>query len=271
LSAQRVAAVIGSPIGHSRSPQIFARAFAEVGLPWDYVRFDVPTGSGAAAIESLRTLRLVGLSVTMPLKEEVAAAVDRLTPSAQALGAVNCVAWEEDTVVGHNTDGAGFVDSLAHEGVSLDGSRIVVLGAGGAARAIVDALGRTSAAEIVVVNRTHESAVLAAALAPSIARVDSANTISDADIVVNTTPVGMDGTPFAGHTPFDVSLLSNATTVVDIVYNPLETPLLQAAALHGCRTIDGLGMLTHQAANQFRLWTGLEPPIDVMLDAVRNG
>ena len=271
MSAQRVAAVIGSPISHSRSPQIFARAFAEVDLQWDYVRFEVEAGGGAAAIESLRTLGLVGLSVTMPLKEEVAAAVDRLSSSAQALGAVNCVAWDEETVVGHNTDGAGFVDSLAHEGVSLDDSRIVVLGAGGAARAIIDALGRTNAAEIVVVNRTHETAILAAALAPSIARVDSANTISDADIVVNTTPVGMDGTPFAGRTPFDVSLLTDDTTVVDIVYNPLETPLLQAAALQGCRTIDGLGMLAHQAANQFRLWTGLEPPVDVMLDAVRNG
>jgi shikimate dehydrogenase len=270
LSAQRVAAVIGSPISHSRSPQIFARAFAEVGLQWDYVRFDVPAGRGAAAIESLRNLGLVGLSVTMPLKEEVAAAVDHLTSSAQALGAVNCVAWDEDTVVGHNTDGAGFVASLLHQGVSLDGSRIVVLGAGGAARAIVDALGRTNAAEIVVVNRTHESAILAAALAPSMARVDSVNTVIDADIVVNTTPLGMNGTPFAGHMPFDVSLLTNGTTVVDIVYNPIETPLLQAAALRGCRTIDGLGMLAHQAANQFRLWTGLEPPIDAMLDAARN-
>ena len=159
-----VAAVIGSPVAHSLSPALHRAAFAAAGLDWDYVAFDVPAGSGAAAILAMRTLGLVGLSVTTPLKAEVAAAVDELASAAAALESVNTVVKDGDKLVGHSTDGDGFVASLAAAGVAVDGRPVVIVGAGAAARSLVDALGRAGAADVAVFNRTERRAVAAAAL-----------------------------------------------------------------------------------------------------------
>ena len=249
-----VAAVIGSPVAHSLSPAVHRAAFAAAGLDCSYVAFDVPAGSGAAAVDAMRTLGLLGLSVTTPLKAEVAAAVDRLAPAAAALSSVNTVARDGDELVGHSTDGDGFVASLHEAGVAIDGARFVVVGAGAAARSLVDALGRAGAADVVIVNRTPGRAGAVADLSPR-ARVGALDDIDDADVVVNATSVGM-GTD---DMPFDPTLLRAGHVVADLVYHPLDTALLRAAGAAGVRTVDGLSMLVHQAVLQQELWTGHRP------------
>jgi shikimate dehydrogenase len=218
------------------------------------VAFDVPAGSGAAAVDAMRALGLAGLSVTTPLKSEVAAAVDRLAPAATALGAVNTVVRDGAQLVGHSTDGDGFVASLAEAGIDVSGCRVGVVGAGGAARSLVDALGRAGVADLLIVNRSANAAAAAASLA-AVGRAGPADDLRSAELVVNATSVGM-GTE---HVPIDPALLRPEQVVVDLVYHPLRTALLRAADAAGCRTVDGLGMLVHQAVLQQELWTGRRP------------
>ncbi|MDH3753067.1 MAG: shikimate dehydrogenase [Acidimicrobiia bacterium] len=266
-AATRVAAVIGSPIAHSRSPAIHNAAFAATGLDWVYVGFDVATGGGAAAVDAMRTFGLGGLSVTMPLKGEVATAVDRRSPEADALGSVNCVAWDGDALVGHSTDGPGLLDALTAAEVAVAGRRVVVLGAGGAARAVVDSLSRAGAAEVVVVNRTTANAERIVDLAGGVGRLGRLDDIGPGDLVVNATPLGMAGTPGEAKLPLDPARLDSTCAVVDLVYTPQETPLLAAARNAGAQAVDGLGMLVHQAARAFVLWTDHEAPVPVMTAA----
>ena len=262
----RLAAVIGHPVRHSFSPAIHNAAFVALGLDWAYLAFDVAPGGAGAAIEAMRTLGLGGMSVTMPHKDDVAAAVDRLDPAAARLGAVNCVAWDGDVLVGHNTDGGGFVASLTGD-VAFDpvGRSCAVFGAGGAARAVVAALGDAGAAEVVVVNRTTRKAEAAAALAGSAGRVGTASDLRAADLVVNATSIGMTGNDGL---PFDVGLLRSGQVVADLVVFPLRTALLVEAEARGAVPLGGLGMLVHQAADAFALWTGRAAPVDVMRAAV---
>lgn len=263
----RVAAVIGSPVRHSLSPVIHNAGFAALGLDWTYLAFDVAPGDAVAALVAMRTLRIGGLSVTMPHKAEVALAVDRLSADARALQAVNCVAWDKGELVGHNTDGGGFVDSLA--GVTeLAGRSCFVAGAGGAARAVIHALGQAGVSSVIVHNRTTAKAEAATELAPDVARVGRAGEAKEADIVINATSLGMAGTPAAAAMPIDAKLLRDGHVVVDLVYHPLRTPLLSAATEAGAQVVTGVGMLAHQAARQFELWTGVGAPLEAMLDAV---
>lgn len=258
--ATRVAAVIGHPVRHSLSPAIHNAAFEAAGLDWRFVAFDVAPGDAPDALAAMRALGIGGFAVTMPHKADVAAAVDGVDRAAAALHSVNTVVLRDDgTTFGASTDGQGFVTSLRTEGVELHGRRVVVLGAGGAARSIVDALGRTGVADVAVVNRTDANAVAVAALAP-MARVGSFDDVPAADVLVHTTPVGM-GTR---ELPLDVRLLHDRLTVADIVYHPLRTALLEAAEAAGAVTVDGLGMLVHQAALQQQLWTGIAPDPAVM-------
>lgn len=266
MSRRRVAAVIGSPVEHSLSPVIHQAAFDAAGTPWTYVAFEVAPGDGAAAVAAMRVLKIAGMSVTMPHKSDVVAGVDRLDTAAAALRSVNTISWEGDELVGSSTDGAGFVASLADADVVVAGARVAVIGAGGAARAVIDALGRSGAAEIIVVNRTVERAASAAELA-DVARVGVPREISDVDIVVNATNVGMGIDPAAaapGDLPCPVGCLRADQVVADLVYHPLQTAWLRAAASLGCRTVDGLGMLIHQAALQQQRWLGETPDIAVM-------
>lgn len=267
-AATRVVAVIGDPVRHSLSPAIHNAAFGALGLDWVYAAFEVPAGHGADAVGAMRTLGLAGLSVTMPHKADVAAAVDQLTPAAQALGAVNTVARIGPDVVGDNTDGQGFIDALrADEGFDPAGRCCLVVGAGGAARAVVRALAGAGAGRIVIANRTRASAEAAAALAPLIACLGSPDEAAGADLVVNATPLGMTG----GTLPVDPERLGSGQLVVDLVYHPPVTPLLEAARSRGAAAVNGLGMLIHQAALQFQLWTGEEPPLEVMSAAATAG
>ncbi len=266
--ATRLAAVIGDPVRHSLSPAIHNAAFAASGLDWRFVALPVSAGRGADAVTAMRVFGIEGLSVTMPHKQAVAGAVDERTPAAEALGVCNCVFRRGDTLVGDTTDGDGFVRSVLGEtSHRVVGASVVVVGAGGAARSIVEALGRAGAAEIGIVNRTAAAAASAATLAPQATTAVEAD-VAGADIVVNATSVGMTDGPKPGVSPIDVELLREGQLVADIVYSPRDTPLLRAARRRGLATLDGLPMLVYQAVAQFEYWTGRSAPLDVMMAAV---
>ena len=263
-----MAAVIGDPVRHSLSPAIMNAAFAAAGLDWVFVALEVAAGQGVEAVRAMRSLHLMGLSVTTPHKADVAAAVDSVTPGASALGGVNCVWWEGDRLVGDSTDGDGCCDALEADDVPLAGARVAVLGAGPAARSIVAALDRRGVSEIVIVNRTVERAAKAAALAPRSARIGLAEEISQVDLVINATSVGMG---VSGGIAVDPRFIRSGQVVLDIVYHPLLTPFLAAASERGARTLDGIGMLVGQAAIAFSHWTRMEAPILVMRAAALAG
>lgn len=264
-AATHVAGVIGDPVRHSLSPAIHNAAFQALDLDWVYVAFPVAAGDARLAIEAMRTLGISGLNVTMPHKHDVLGELDHLSATATALQAVNTVHRLGDALHGDNTDGAGFLDALRHdEGFDPDDKNVVVLGAGGAARAVILALAQAGAADLAVVNRTAARAEQAAVLAPGIARLGSDDDLAAADLVVNATPIGMADTATDEALPLDPELLRPGQLVVDLVYHPLRTPLLAAARERGAIPVTGLGMLIHQAAHAFRLWTGEDPPLEVM-------
>jgi shikimate dehydrogenase len=259
--ATRLAAVIGDPIRHSRSPAIHNAAFAATGLDWVFVAFEVPEGSGRDAVKAVHRLGLGGMSVTMPHKQDAAWACDELTPEATALGAVNTVVpTERGRLLGASTDGEGFLRSLRDHHVEVSGTRALVLGAGGAARAITLALGHAGAV-VTVAARRKDAAEAAAGMVSGA----DAMLLGDCDpggfgLVVNATPLGMQGEPPA----IDPNRLNPGQFVVDTVYHPMETPLLAAARARGIACANGLGMLVHQAALAFELWTGVDAPLDAM-------
>jgi shikimate dehydrogenase len=257
-----VAGIIGDPVRHSRSPAIWNAAFAATGVDWTFVAFPVSSGGAAAALGGMRTLGIAALTVTMPHKSAAAAACDELSETAAQLGAVNAIVNLDSRLFGDSTDGDGFMRSLADEGVDPSGRRCVVVGAGGAARAIALVLGGAGT-EVVVAARRADAGRAAAALAPGgrgVALEALIDEVPSADVLVNATPLGMAGEP----PPFDIGLLRRDAVVVDTVYHPIDTPLLAGAGARGLRCIGGLGMLVHQAAISFRAFTGVDAPLDVM-------
>lgn len=268
LSGQtRLAAVIGDPVRHSLSPHIHNAAFAATQLDWVYVALPVAAGNGAAAVAAMDTLGIDGLNVTMPHKADVAATLTHRSDAVAKLGACNCVYRDGDLLVGDNTDGDGFVSALlAETGSSVAGMRVAVLGAGGAAKAIIDALGRHGAENVLVINRTEQTALQAASLTP-VAYVASVDSVPTADLVINATSVGMGADRSS---PVPASLLRPSQIVADIVYQPRMTTLLAQAADIGATPVGGLGMLIHQAAASFERFTGQDAPLRAMTDAVEE-
>ncbi len=260
--ATRVAGVIGDPVRHSLSPVIHNAAFAEAGLDWTFVAFEVVDGDAPGAVAGARALGIDGLSVTMPHKATVLEALDRLSPTATKLGAVNAIAREGTEFVGHSTDGAGLIDALAFdEGFAPEGKTCAVIGAGGAARAVILALADAGANSVIVINRTPANAEIAALLAGRVGVVGTEDLVRDADLIVNATPAGMIG----NDTPaIDPTLFHSNQLVVDLVYAPPLTTTIQAARAAGAHAVGGLGMLVHQAAHAFTLWTGQEAPLPAM-------
>jgi shikimate dehydrogenase len=253
-------------------------AFSALGLDWVYVAFPVAAGQGPAAVEAMRVLELAGLSVTMPHKADVAGAVDRLAPTASRLGAVNTVSWAASpaggALEGDSTDGVGFLDALrGDDGYDPAGRVCVVLGAGGAARAVTLALAEAGAGSVCVVARRADAATACAELAGTAGqalaattptgRPDVAAVVEAADLIVNATSVGMrpgDGLPFE----LDPALVHGGQFVADLIYAPATTPLLAEARARGAGTANGLGMLINQAARQVAIWTGRPAPIEAM-------
>jgi len=264
-----VAAVIGDPIRHSLSPVLHNAAFRANDLDWVFVAFEVAAGGARDALAAMRALRFGGLSVTMPHKHDAAAACDALTDDAATLASVNCVVPRADgSLLGDSTDGEGFLRSLRDAGHDPAGASVLLLGAGGAARAIAVALGR-SGCRVQVAARRSEEAVRTAALVAGAAAVpweERHDVLASATLVVNATPVGMGG----GHdSALRPDALGEGHLVADLVYHPIDTPLLRAAREQGCATVDGLGMLVHQAALAFERWTGTSAPVPVMAAAAR--
>jgi shikimate dehydrogenase len=266
-AATRVAGVIGDPVRHSLSPNLHNAAYRALGLDWVYVAFAVPDGAAGDALTAMRALGLAGLSVTMPHKTAVAGLCDTLSTAAAALQSVNTVTPEADgRLAGDSTDGAGFLRALADAGYGAAGRDALVLGGGGAARAVAFALAQQGA-RVTVAARRAPAAADAAALArgTAIDWADRAGVAAAADLVVNATPVGMAGDPAL---PVPAEVLGAEHVVVDLVYEPRETPLLSAARARGAQVVPGLGMLVHQAALQVERWTGCAAPIDAMRAAV---
>ena len=268
-----IAAVVGKPIAHSLSPLIHNTAFRQEKLNWSYHAVEVSQNEASECMTAVREKNIRGLSVTMPLKEAVIPYLDGLTETASKLNAVNCVFWDGGDLIGDNTDGDGFVNALKLQlNEPLNGKTVAIIGAGGAARSIINSLGDNPVKEIIVVNRSNPKAEKAAYLGGPNARVGSYGDLTACDIVVNSTPLGMAGTSEEAMLPVPVEFLSSTQTVIDLVYNPIETELLRQAKGLGARTFSGLGMLIHQALLQFLLWTGLNTSIEgiesVVSDAV---
>jgi shikimate dehydrogenase len=278
----RVVGVFGWPVEHSRSPAMHNAAFAALRLPYIYVPFPVRPEQIGPALQSLAALGIIGVNLTIPHKESALPFLDEITDEAREIGAVNTVHCLDGRLLGDNTDGRGFYEPLRELGLTLAGKSAVVLGAGGAARAVVFRLARERA-KVTLVNRTQERAEqLAEAVAAAgydarsvqIVALEDAPALgaalADAELLVQTTSIGMyphtDAMP-----PVPLEAIHPDLLVYDLVYNPLETRLLKAARLRGCRTLTGVKMLVGQGAAAFQRWTGLWPPTDVMEQAVLQG
>ncbi len=271
-----VVGVMGDPIAHSLSPLLHNAAFSALGLDWVSVAFRVPAGSAGAALAGVRALGIRGLSVTMPHKSQTARLVDRCSPVARRLGAVNCVVRDGALLVGHNTDGEGFLAAL-RRGAGFDPAarRCLVLGAGGAARAVVLALAEAGAAEVAVWARRQAQAQAAAGLAGERGRVATPEEVgpmaTSMELIVQATPVGMHGTPAEdAELPVPGDRLMQGQIAVDLIYDPYPTRWLSEAAAAGATTLGGLGMLVHQAAGQLERWIGVEAPLEAMWAAARE-
>lgn len=285
----KLVGIIGWPVEHSLSPAMHNAAFAALGLNWAYVPLPVAPGQLSAAVRGLAALGFQGANVTIPHKEAVLPYLDELSQEARFIGAVNTIVIDGDRLIGHNTDAAGFMQALLAGGFRPDGARAVVIGAGGAARAVVYGLLAAGVVAITIVNRSLQRAE---ALVEDFARIPLGSTpwlkkvpltavslsscsslpslVAEADLLVNATPVGM--WPRPGESPWpDDAPFPGHPLVFDLVYNPPKTKLLLQAQAAGARTIGGLEMLLYQGAKAFELWTGQKPPVEIMRTALREG
>ncbi len=267
--------VIGYPVEHSSSPAMHNAALARTELDFAYLPFAVPPDRVAEVPVAMRTLGIRGLNVTVPHKVAVMEGLDEISEEARAIGAVNTIANKDGRLTGYNTDAEGVIASLCADG-GLDSlpAAVVLLGAGGAARAILYALLQAEEVEdVLLLNRTAEKAdALAADLDPEARRVrvgtlGGGGAMGEAGLLINATSVGMHPRPDASPLP-DPSVLHDRLTVLDIVYKPRHTRLLAQAERAGARTVDGLGMLVHQGARAFEIWTGVAAPVEEMKQAL---
>ncbi len=266
-----ICAVIGNPIEHSLSPAIHNAAFAACGINWAYVAFSVTHLE--KAIEGIRGLGIRGVSVTIPHKVAVIPLLDSIDDTARAIGSINTIVNTGGHLAGYNSDGAGALKALSDAGCNPAGKRVVMLGSGGAARAIAVtmALQATPSAltllGIIEQERTQLASDLASksSLRPVTADLSSQGltaALQECDLLINTTPVGMH--PKSAESPIPGNLLRKQPAVFDIVYNPRKTRLLRDAEQAGCTVVSGIEMFLNQAAVQFTLWTGQPAPVDVM-------
>lgn len=261
-----IAGVIGDPISHSLSPRLHGYWLNKYNINGEYNAFHVSSAELPAFIKSLRENDIAGVNVTVPHKESVLKLVDEIDEKAKKIGAVNTVYFKKDKIIGSNTDGLGFLTHLKQSTKTwkAESGPAVIIGAGGAARAILVSLLDDDVPEIRLTNRTKERAEnLAAEINDHRIRVvdwkERNDALRDAALLVNVTTLGM-----SGQKPLELSLekLPNNASVYDIVYSPLETSLLKKARSRGNETIDGLGMLLHQAAPGFYKWYGIMPEVN---------
>ena len=269
----RLCGVIGNPVEHTMSPAMHNAAFAQMGLDYVYVPFKVKKVGLSRAIDGMRGLNIRGLSVTIPHKVAVIPLLDKLDPLAEKIGAVNTITNDDGVLTGSNTDAGGFLQALLARGIEPKGKKIVILGAGGASRAISFILAERGA-HLVILNRLLEldwAEELAGRLSSFFTREVKAlelveenlsGVLPAADILVNTTSVGMSSN--INETPVPAKLLRPGLVVFDIVYNPIKTRLLKEAEAAGAETVSGVDMFVWQGALAFEKWTGQKAPLDLM-------
>ncbi|MBT9249655.1 shikimate dehydrogenase [Bacillus halotolerans] len=265
--------VIGNPIAHSMSPDIHNAALKDLGLDGHYHAFKVEENSLEDAVKGIRALGVQGINVTVPHKVSIMDHLDHIDESAKVLGAVNTVRREGDKLVGYNTDGEGFVKSLMRIlDKPISELSFLMIGAGGAARAIFTTIVRDNPEKFDICNRTIEKAKQLAESAPSFRNVEvlsikeAEERLEQYDVMIHTTSVGM--YPNVEDIPLSLQRAASSAVVCDIVYNPIQTSLLKEAKQKGLKTLDGVGMFVEQAALSFRLWTGHEPDVEKMRSIV---
>ena len=272
----KIVGVIGDPVEHSCSPPMHNTAFREMGMDYIYVPFHVKPADLSAAVEGFKALNVMGINITLPHKSAALTLMDSLSQEARLIGAINTMVFRDGMVEGHNTDARGFIASLREKGIeNIQGMKVVVLGAGGGAQSVVVGLALEGVDRITIANRTPEKAIR---IAENISEKTGIQVkgislsdnllpehISQSRLLVSTISAGMDPSiPLV----IDPDWLHEDLTVCDIVYTPPETNLLKAAAQRGLRTVGGMGMLVHQGAISFQLWTGEQPPVNTMRRAL---
>lgn len=273
----RLLGLIGSPVDHSKSPAMYNYCFEKYGLDCAYLAFDIPLKKTQAAVEAIRTFNMAGANVTMPLKSEVVQYLDELSPASKAIGVVNTIVNREGRLIGYTTDGLGYTRDLREKGVEVAGKKITLLGGGSAGCALAIQAALDGARAISVFNRRdgfwHSAEAKLKSIKKAVPECEIAllelddeaaleREIGESDILTNATSVGM--LPNAGESPIKrLELLRPELIVTDIIYNPVDTKLLQDARSRGCRTFNALGLLLGQGAVAFELYSdGLQMPID---------
>lgn len=270
-----IVAILGDPVAHSRSPAMHNAAFRALDLPWQYVAHRVASRDLKAAVEAIRALGYRGANVTVPHKERIIRWLDELRPAAARIGAVNTIIRRGERLIGENTDAEGFRRAISELGFRARGKSVLVVGAGGSARAVIYALSRSGIGEIRVANRTRSRALALRKLlsdrpriafeAGALERASDPAWLSGADLIVQTTSIGLDGKSLP---PVDLRRTRDDCVVYDLVYGPRETPFVRAARRLGRTAADGRRMLLHQAALAFLLWTRRRPPLEAMATAL---
>jgi len=267
-------AVIGDPIDHSLSPNIHNAAFRHLKLDHTYIAYKIPAGELSAGIEALKAIKIAGFNVTIPHKIEMMKFLDEMDTTCKIIGAVNTVLNEDGKLKGYNTDMIGFLDPIKKKNLAIKDSQVLLLGAGGAARAIVTAMVKEKAGKITIVNRTLENANKLAEFAKKIGgnvdtvSIQEANKlIADYKFIINSTSIGMRNEP----SPISTENISKDSIVYDIVYQPINTDLIKKSKENGATIIYGYEMLLSQAACSFEIWHKMEAPYDVMKKTLLGG
>lgn len=274
-SLQEIVTCMGQPVAGNPTQYMMEKAFVAAGLDWRYLTLEVPPTNLPDAIKGMRAMGFRGGNFTIPHKVAVIPLLDGLSPAAELMGAVNCVNRIGNQLIGENTDGKGFVQSLRSMTDPKE-KRVVVLGAGGAARAIAVEMGLSGAAEITIVNRGAERGQELADLLSNRVKVKSQfvplvgdyDVPAEAEILINATSIGLGDAN--ARVPISVSSLRPELIVADVIFNPPQTRLLRDAEARGCKTLDGLGMLVNQAVIGFKIWTGIDPDPAVMREALEE-
>lgn len=274
-SLQEIVCCMGLPVAGNPSQFMMEKAFAAAGLDWRYLTLEVTPEDLPAAVAGMQAMGFRGGNFTIPHKVAVTAHLKRLTEAAELMGAVNCIFAEDDGFVGENTDGKGFVSALK-EVMQPEGKKVVLFGAGGAARAIAVELGLNKVASIDIVNRdAGRGRDLSNLLSERVGITskwipwNGTHTLpEDADLVINGTSIGLSDA--SAMLPVNLDTFRESMLVADVIFNPPQTAFLQAAHDAGCQTIDGLGMLVNQGAIGFKIWTGIEPDRSVMREALEE-
>ena len=276
----KIVGLVGYPLGHSLSPAMQNAAFKALNLDWEYVPFEVLPKDLSEAIRGMRALHIAGFNVTIPHKEAILPMLDEVTQLARIIGAVNTIKNQEGLLVGYNTDGPGFMDSLKDRAkLNPKGKKVVILGAGGAARAVSVMLAEAGIKSLSITDIQEKKAEELISYVSSYFEIEGESlganhprlqaALANADLLVNASPIGMYPKINESPLPDDIKLPENLL-VYDLVYNPAETKLIKSAKSFGCKTFSGLDMLIRQGAMAFALWTGLEAPLEVMRQAAET-